>query len=105
MRKYASEQMSFKLLVGNLPVEAAEESLKEFFSTSGPVKAVSVPKNEHGRSKGFALVEMCSRKDAVQAQSDLANADFLGRKLTVTLKEENAVKGSGMFSWLKLFKT
>jgi RNA recognition motif-containing protein len=95
--------MSFKLLVGNLPAEAAEESLREFFSTSGPVKAVIVPLNEHGRHRGYAHIEMCSREDAVQAQANLANADFLGRKLTVTLKEEVA-KSPGMFSWLKLWK-
>ena len=92
-------------MVGNLPVEAEEDSLREFFSTSGPVKTVSVPMNEHGKSRGYALVEMCSRQDAVQAQSDKANADFLGRKLTVTLKEEVVAKRAGIFSWLKLWKS
>ena len=90
-------------MVGNLPVEAAEENLREFFSTSGAVKTVNVPMNEHGRPRGYAHVEMCSRQDAVQAQADLANKDFLGRKLTVTLKEEVS-KAPGMFSWLKLWK-
>jgi RNA recognition motif-containing protein len=93
--------MSFKLLVGNLPAEAEEENLREFFSTSGAVKAVIVPLNEHGRHRGYAHVEMCSRQEAVQAQSDLANKEFLGRKLSVTLKDEDVAKAPGMFAWFK----
>ncbi len=93
--------MSCKLLVGNLPVDAAEENLREFFSTSGPVKTVNVPMNEHGRHRGYAHIEMCSREDAVQAQSTLSNAEFLGRKLSVTLKDETVAKKGGMFGWLK----
>lgn len=96
--------MSFRLLVGNVPVEAKEDALKEIFSSQGSVVAVTIPKNEAGRARGFAFVEMSSRKEAVAAQAALSNCEYLGRKLTVSLKEASVVNSPGIFSWFKLFK-
>jgi RNA recognition motif-containing protein len=96
--------MSCKILVGNVAVEATEEGLTKFLSPFGKVRSLTFPKSATGRVKGFAFVEMSSRKEAVEAQSALSNCEFCGRKLTVTLGEEEQVRRPGMFSWLRLFK-
>lgn len=97
--------MSFKLLIGNVPVEVTEKSLKDFLTPFGTVTALTIPKTLEGRVKGFAFVEMASHNEAVAAQKALSNFQFCGRKLTVTLKEEAVRHKSGLFSFLKLFKS
>mgnify|MGYP003952526883 CR=1 FL=1 len=96
--------MSPQLLVGNVPVEATEEDLKEYFNSFGSVRSVTIAKNEKGKGKGFAFVEMNSRKEAVQAHAALASCEFLGRRLSISLKDPVNTKPTGIFAWFKLFK-
>lgn len=96
--------MSPQLLVGNVPVEATEEALKEYFNSVGAVRSVTIAKNEKGRGKGFAFVEMTSRKEAIQAHAALASCEFLGRRLSISLKDAVSPESAGLFSWFKLFK-
>ncbi len=93
-----------QLLVGNVPVEATEEALKEYFNSYGAVRSVTIAKNEKGKGKGFAFVEMMSRKEAIQAHAALASCEFLGRRLSISLKDAVQVQPTGIFSWFKLFK-
>ncbi len=75
--------MSKKLYVGNLPFSVTEEKLKEIFSSEGTVETVKVIKDEIGRSKGFAFVEMSSEDEASTAASSLNGKDVDGRMLKV----------------------
>lgn len=95
--------MSRKILVGNVPVDVSEKSLSELFAQFGEVVAVEIPKTDRGRPKGFVFIEMSSRQEAVSAQRSLADAEFSGRRLTVTLNKVEPEPAVGKFSWFKLF--
>jgi|JI8StandDraft_1071087.scaffolds.fasta_scaffold667766_1 RNA recognition motif-containing protein len=96
--------MGAKLLIGNLPVEATQTSLKELFDRYGTVKDVTIPLTAHGKGRGFAFVEMSARPEAVAASRELNNFEFCGRRLTVSLKKEEVVERSGIFGFLKSFR-
>ncbi|MBS1998442.1 MAG: RNA-binding protein [Cyanobacteria bacterium SZAS LIN-2] len=98
--------MSTRILVGNVPVDATEEELKEFFSAAGQVRKVIVPRNDKGKGKGFASIVMATRQEAISAESTLANSEFRGRKLSISLMQEQIKKESpGLFSFLRRFTT
>ena len=51
--------MATKLYVGNLPFNATEEQISEFFSQVGEVSSVKIiTDRETGRSRGFCFVEI-----------------------------------------------
>ena len=76
--------MSRTLYVGNLPYESGEWELQELFATAGSVESVSVIRDQMtGRARGFALVEMASDGDALNAIRTLHGHQFAGRSLTV----------------------
>jgi len=95
--------MSTRILVGNIPVDATEDSLKEFFEAIGRVRDIVLPRNERGQAKGFASIAMHSRKEAVEARQ-LALMDYRGRKLTISLmQEEPDVSKKGVMPFLQNF--
>lgn len=96
--------MGARLLIGNLPVEATQDSLKDLLDDYGTVKDVIVPLTPHGKNRGFAFVEMSARQEALAASSGLNNFEFCGRRLTVSLKNEPVVERAGIFGFLKSFR-
>ena len=76
--------MSRELFVGNLPYSATEDSLTEYFGTSGKVESVKIITDAHtGRSRGFGFVKMESDEGAAKAIQDLDGKDYGGRDLKV----------------------
>lgn len=94
--------MSTSLLVGNLPIDTTEESLLDYFGQCGRVKSVTLVRTDKGQTRGFAVVIMSSRQEAVDASNALADQEFSGRKISVSLRKES-IKNSS-FSLFKLFK-
>ena len=48
-----------KLFVGNLPLDATEDSVREMFSAYGTVRSINVASDIFtGRCKGFGFIEM-----------------------------------------------
>ncbi|MFA6023888.1 MAG: RNA-binding protein [Candidatus Gracilibacteria bacterium] len=57
-----------KLFVRNLPFNATEDQLREFFMQFGAVDtAVIIKDRQTGRSKGFGFVEMSTMEEAEAA--------------------------------------
>ena len=76
--------MGRRLYVGNIPYTAGEDDLRELFGRIGPVESISVPTDmATGRPRGFAFVELANEDDAAKAVTELNQADFQGRRLTV----------------------
>jgi polyadenylate-binding protein len=102
MQLFKGVSMSTSLLVGNLPVEVSEEELLEHFSPYGKVKTVTLVRNDRGGAKGFAVVVMSSRQEAIAAAENLSSQELGGRRLTVSLRKisENS---KGFLGFLKLF--
>jgi RNA recognition motif-containing protein len=82
-----------KLYVGNLPFNATEEEVKEFFSSAGEVTSVKIiTDRDTGRSRGFCFVEM---QNADAALADLNGKEMNGRKLTVSEAREREQRSGG----------
>jgi RNA recognition motif-containing protein len=65
-----------KLLIGNLPDTAQQDSVEHLFSVVGRVLSVNVVRN------GFAFVEMTSA-DADEARRQLNGYRFHGKPMTI----------------------
>ena len=94
--------MSTSLLVGNLPVEVTEEEVMDVFTPFGKVKTVTLVRNDRGGARGFAVVVMSSRQEAVVASENLSSPEIGGRKLTVSLRKVSK-NSPGFLGFLKLF--
>ena len=78
--------MASKLYVGNLPFDATEEQVSEFFSQVGEVNSVKIITNrETGKSRGFCFVEMENDDEADQAIEKLNDTELEGRKIVVNV--------------------
>ncbi len=76
--------MTSKVHVGNLPVEATEQSIRDLFTKAGTVVSVMVAKDRFlGQSERVAFVEMASANETTTAISLLNNSEFQGKRLTV----------------------
>lgn len=86
--------MKKEILVGNIGMEANEESIREMFSaTVSPVLGVSIPLDpKTGRNRGYALVEMNNDLDAEQAIRDLSGTLVEGRAMSFCLVEQAPVE-------------
>lgn len=85
--------MASKLYVGNLPFNATEEEVTEYFSAVGEVQSVKIISDrETGRSRGFCFVEM---QNADAAIAELNGKEMNGRKITVSEAREREQRGGG----------
>ncbi len=86
------EEMNTKIYVGNLPAQVTEAELKTHFSQAGDVISVNIVKDHQtGQPRGFAFVELSTRKEAQKAISMLNRRKFMEQELLV--KEVRARRG------------
>ena len=72
-----------KIHVGNVNWDSTAEDLKEYFEKIGDVYDAKIIYDERGKSRGWAMVEMCSNRDARQAIKDLHDTIFDARRIRV----------------------
>jgi cold-inducible RNA-binding protein len=74
-----------KLYVGNLPFQASEEDLGNWFSQVGvtPANITLVRDRFSGQPRGFGFVEVNNDDDASRAVEALNGHDFMGRNVVV----------------------
>jgi RNA recognition motif-containing protein len=76
--------MAVRLFVGNLPYDATEDEIRQYFSTVGNLSYVSIPLDrETGKKRGFAFVEFADEQQAQAAIRQFNNQPFKGRPLAV----------------------
>ncbi|MDH4266806.1 MAG: RNA-binding protein [Deltaproteobacteria bacterium] len=76
--------MNTKIYVGNLPFQTTEPDLKTYFSQAGDVVSVKILKDHQtGQPRGFAFVEMSTRREAQKAISMLNKKGFMEKELLV----------------------
>jgi cold-inducible RNA-binding protein len=84
--------MNTKIYVGNIPFQTTENDLQTLFSQAGDVVSVKILKDHQtGQSRGFAFVEMSTRREAQKAISMLNKRSFMEKELLV--KEARARRG------------
>jgi cold-inducible RNA-binding protein len=74
-----------RLYVGNLPYQASEQELQDWFAQAGVnVDNVNFVRDRFsGEMRGFGFVETTSQQDGETAIRSCNGRDFLGRSLTV----------------------
>lgn len=84
--------MTKRIFVGNLPYEADENQLHEWFKRNGfPAKSVTIAVDRlSGQSRGFGFVELTDEQTLLCILS-CNGRDFLGR--TLIINESGAVDG------------
>jgi RNA recognition motif-containing protein len=84
--------MNTKVYVGNIAFQTTEPELKTLFSQAGEVTSVKILKDmQTGQSRGFAFVEMSTRKEAQKAISMLNRRSFMEKEILV--KEARVHRG------------
>jgi RNA recognition motif-containing protein len=84
-----------KLYVGNLPFQATEEDIRNWFQGAGAnVASVSLVTDKFtGQPRGFGFVEINNDEEASRAIQALNGQDFLGR--SVVVNEARPREGGG----------
>ena len=78
--------METKLYVGNLPFDATEDEIKEFFAQAGEVQSVTLISDRFsGQSKGFGFIEMTDQESLQKAINILDGSTFKDRQLKVNI--------------------
>ncbi len=76
--------MNNKIYVGNLSAQTTEPDLKTLFSQAGDVISVKIVKDhQSGQPRGFAFIEMSTRREAQKAVSMLNKRAFMEKELQV----------------------
>lgn len=87
-------QESRCVFVGNIPYDATDQQLQEFFSSvSGPdgVQIRIMYDRQRGTPKGYGFVEFKDAKLAQMAIRNLNGQNFRGRNLSVDVAEDDSV--------------
>ncbi len=74
-----------KLYVGNLPFQATEEDIRNWFQGAGATVAnLSLVTDKFtGQPRGFAFVEINNDEEAARVIQSLNGQDFMGRNVVV----------------------
>ena len=74
-----------KLYVGNLPFQASEEDVSNWFGQAGvtPAQITLVRDRFTGQPRGFGFVEISNDEEAARAIESLNGRDLLGRNVVV----------------------
>ena len=85
------------LYVGNLPFQATEDELRDWFANAGvTVSSVQVIRDRFsGNPRGFGFVEIGSDAEADKAVQMLNGKEFLGRALVVNEARPRMERGGG----------
>jgi len=76
--------MNTKIYVGNLAFQVTEPDLKVLFAQAGEVVSVKIPKDQQtGQPRGFAFIEMSTRREAQKAISMLNRRSFMEKEMLV----------------------
>lgn len=86
------------IYVANLAAEATDSDLRELFAAFGEVTSSKVIKDhETGYSRGFGFVEMANKSEALKAISELNNAEYNGKYLSVNEAKPRTDRPQGGF--------
>ena len=69
------------LFIGNLPHDATESQIREYFSTAGQVHSVKLITDRKGRSRCFGFIHIYNPEEVITIFNQ---KEFQGRKLRVT---------------------
>jgi len=81
------------IYVGNINYSLGEEEVRKIFDVIGKVEAIKIVRDKRtGKSKGFAFLDMNSKKEAMEAIKTLDGKAVAGRNLRVLRAHTNKVR-------------
>ena len=87
------------IYVSNLNFSTSSESLQELFAGYGEVDSAKIiTDRETGRSRGFGFVEMSDDTEGQNAISELNEAEFEGKTITVNIARPRTERSSGGYN-------
>ena len=82
-----------KMFVGNLPVDATEQSVRDLFTEFGTVRSVHLVTDVFsGKCRGFGFVEM-EGHEARAAIAGLNGKSYAGKYLKISFEDASRGKG------------
>jgi RNA recognition motif-containing protein len=86
-----------KLYVGNLPFQASEQDVADWFAQAGVSgSTVTLVKDQmSGQPRGFGFVEVPNDEEANRAVQALNGQDFMGRNVVVNEARPREERGGG----------
>lgn len=69
------QQQWTNLYVKNYPETYSDEDLTKLFKTFGPIQSIMCPKDDNGKFRGFAYIDMKNHEDAKSAVEKLHNSN------------------------------
>lgn len=81
------------IYVGNINYSLSEDEIRNIFAVIGKVDAIKIVRDKRtGKSKGFAFLDMGSKKEAMEAIKTLDGKAVGGRNLRVLRAHTNKVR-------------
>jgi RNA recognition motif-containing protein len=81
------------IYVGNINYSLTEDEVRKIFDVIGKVDAIKIVCDKRtGKSKGFAFLDMGSKKEAMEAIKTLDGKTVAGRNLRVLRAHTNKVR-------------
>ncbi|KAI9817206.1 MAG: Multiple RNA-binding domain-containing protein 1 [Pycnora praestabilis] len=80
-----------KIIIKNLPFEAAKKDLRSLFGSYGQLRSIRVPKKFDSTTRGFAFADFVTAREAENAMDALKDTHLLGRRLVLEFAAEDTV--------------
>lgn len=77
-----------KIVVRNVAFEATKRDIQKLFNPFGTLKSCRLPKKFDGNHRGFAFVELSTKREASAALEALKGTHLYGRRVTIERAEE-----------------
>ena len=90
----AEDEEGRRLYVGNLPWSMSIDDIASNFESSGEVVNAHLPRDQDGRSRGFAFITFASADDASAACEQWEGRDLGGRQVKVRIATPRAAPRS-----------
>ena len=78
-----------KIVVRNVAFEATKRDVQKLFNPFGALKSCRLPKKFDGNHRGFAFVELSTKREASAALEALRGTHLYGRRLTIERAAED----------------
>ena len=78
-----------KIVVRNVAFEATKRDIQKLFNPFGALKSCRLPKKFDGNHRGFAFVELSTKREASAALEALRGTHLYGRRLTIERAAED----------------
>ena len=75
-------------MVRNVAFEATKRDIQKLFNPFGTLKSCRLPKKFDGNHRGFAFVELSTKREASAALEALRGTHLYGRRVTIERAED-----------------